>query len=243
MAQDRCHVSPITPSNQLLAALPADSQAALAGLLEPVSLTPGQRLSAVDLPVTYAYFPHTAVVSLLTPLAQGWAVASALVGREGVVGLPAVLGLALATTDAQVELPGTAARIALPAFRVALARDRTLFERLQRHLQVAHAQLAQTGACNRTHRDPERLARWLLEVLDRTTLTTLPLTPAFLAAVLGVRPAAVVLALGPLKQAGYLRYQPGQVTVIDRAGLEGTTCSCYWALQHTVAQLLGPHVV
>jgi CRP-like cAMP-binding protein len=90
-------------------------------------------------------------------------------------------------------------------------------------------QIVQAGACNRLHTMEERCARWLLMMHDRTDKqnSTFPLTQEFLAEMLGVRRATVNLAIGILKNAGFIEYVRGQITIVDRVGLESASCACY----------------
>jgi hypothetical protein len=46
---------------------------------------------------------------------------------------------------------------------------------------------------------------------------------------LGVRRAGVTEAAGALQRTGAIRYERGLVTVLDRALLEHSACSCYAA--------------
>jgi CRP-like cAMP-binding protein len=86
---------------------------------------------------------------------------------------------------------------------------------------------SQTAACNRLHSVEQRTARWLLMAGDRLGGNVLPLTQEFLAAMLGVRRSGVSEAAGELQRSGLIRYRRGEITIIDRQGLEKTACECY----------------
>src|SRR3569833_2837631 len=91
---------------RLLAALPPDDFAALAPALRPVELELRQALHRPDRPIEAAYFVEGGMVSMLAPLEEGQTVVGGVVGREGLVGLPVVLGADSATTEALVQMQG-----------------------------------------------------------------------------------------------------------------------------------------
>jgi CRP-like cAMP-binding protein len=97
---------------------------------------------------------------------------------------------------------------------------------------------SQTAACNRLHSVEQRTARWLLMASDRLGSPVLPLTQEFLAAMLGVRRSGVSEAAGELQRSGLIRYRRGQITIIDRAGLEKTACECYRLDHQRIDRLL-----
>jgi CRP-like cAMP-binding protein len=98
---------------------------------------------------------------------------------------------------------------------------------LLRYMQTLFFQVSQGGACFRHHTIEERLARWLLMVSDRIGSNELPLTQEFMAQMLGTRRASVTIAAGTLQEAGFIRYQRGRITIVDRECLEEACCECY----------------
>src|SRR5947209_11783719 len=83
--------APEPRQNRLLAGLPAAAYGRLLPDLEPVALSHGQILYEPGEPIRHAYFPVTALASLLTLSNEGQAVEVAAVGRDGIVGLPLFL--------------------------------------------------------------------------------------------------------------------------------------------------------
>lgn len=225
-------------TNRLLALLPADDAARLLPQLTPVQLAHGQTLHNVGEPIVYVYFPLNALISLVTPLADGMAVESAVVGKEGFAGLPLALGLDHDTVTAIVQVPGTALRMTAADFRRALSESGALREIAHRYVQSVIAHMAQSAACNRLHPMNERCARWLLETQDRVGTESFSLTQEFLAAMLGVRRATVTVAAGMLQQAGLITYRRGRVIILDRERLEAASCECYRAIVETTDRLL-----
>jgi CRP-like cAMP-binding protein len=229
-----------TSRNRLLAALPPEALAALRPRLEPVELPLRKTLHAVGEPITSIYFPETGYVSMLATLEDGDSAEVGLVGREGMVGLPVLLGAECDDIEAMVQNPGTALRMDARAFRAELDRAPAVRTLLLRYALVHHGQVARTAACNGRHHTDQRLARWLLMAHDRTTGNDeFPMTHEFLSMMLGVRRAGVTMAAGQLQKAGFIRYERGCVEVTDRPGLESVACECYGVVRRASDILLG----
>jgi CRP-like cAMP-binding protein len=219
--------------------LPPDAFVALAPALRPVGLglkqslySPGRRIGAV-------HFPESGMVSMLAPLEGGELLEVGLVGREGLVGLPVVLGEDSSTTEALVQAPGAAWRVRATALRRALEAGPALKALLLRYVQAFHAQVAQTAACNARHALEARFARWLLLAHDRAEGDAFPMTQEFAAMMLGVRRAGVSVAAAVLQKAGVIAYAHGRVAVLDRAGLEAASCECYGTVRRQFDRLPG----
>ena len=225
--------------NRLLAALPPDGFAALAPALRPVELDFRQTLHRPDRPIEAAYFVEGGMVSLLTPLEEGQTTEVGIVGREGMIGLPVVLGADSVATEALVQMQGTALRVPAAELREAFEASAALRGVLLRYAQASHAQIAQTAACNGQHAVDERLARWMLMAHDRAEADEFPMTQEFIATMLGVRRAGISVAAGVLQKAGVIRYGYGRIEVLDRAGLEAASCECYGAVRRQYERLLG----
>ena len=211
----------------LLAALPAAALARLRPHLRRVQLPQGLVLYEPGEPIVDVYLPDGAVVSLLAVGEGDEAVEAGLVGAEGLVGLPIVLGATAAPHRAVCQLAGAAWRLPAAAFAAEAGRDGPTRARLARYAQALLVMTAQGALCNARHPVPRRAARWLLLARDRSGADDLPLTHEFLAQMLAVRRASVTEALAPLQAAGLLRQDRGQVVLCDRAGLEAVACSCY----------------
>ncbi len=230
---------PANEQNHLLGSLPAEEYARLRSDLEPVQLSVKQVLWEPEARIHSVYFPRTAVLSLLTPLANRVYVEAATVGREGMEGTPVVLGVRNTSVRAIAQVAGTAARVDAGRFTEWLrAADGMLFPLMLRYAQALHEQTAQSVACNRRHDVDARCARWILMTHDRAGVSEFPLTHDLLAVMLGVRRASVTEAAGVLAQAGLIRSKRGTVAVLDRAGLEGASCECYGVVRRRYNQLL-----
>lgn len=236
---DTDQAAPTAGVNRLLSRLPVAEYTWIRALLEPASLRVRQVLYEAGEPITHVYFPTSAVVSLLVMGEDGSSVETALVGHDGVVGLPVALGLDRDATQAICQISGTALRLTGSAFRAALGRGDGLRDAVQRYSQVTFAQVARTAACNRLHPMYGRSARWLLEIQDRVSGDSFPATHELLAAMLAVRRATITVTLGELQEEGYIRYRRGRITIVDRGRLEGVACECYRAVAEVTRWLAG----
>ena len=191
-------------------------------------------------PVAAVHFPETGWASMLATLEDGDAAEVGVIGYEGMIGLPVLLGADRDDIEAMVQCPGTALRIEAAAFREELERAPAFRDLLLRYALVHHGQTARIAACNGRHPTGQRLARWLLMAHDRAEGDNFPMTHEFLGMMLGVRRAGVTVAAGVLQRAGFIRYDRGRIEVTDRAGLEAATCECYGVVRRAYERLLGP---
>lgn len=235
-ARDR---SPNGTRNRLLASLPAEEYARLAPALERVELTLKQVAFDVDRPIEHVYFPEAAVVSVLGVMADGSAIETATIGREGMVGLPVFLGTGQTSAQAFTQIPGPALRMTAEAFRAAVVASPAFTRVLLRYTQALFTLVAQSSACNRMHAMTERCARWLLHCHDRMERDEFPLTHQFLSQMLGVRRATVTEAMSALQARGAVAYVMGVVEVRDRVVLESAACECYAIIAREFDRLLG----
>ncbi len=207
---------------------------------EPTSLPYRQVLQEPNKPISYVYFPFSGVVSVvIPPEGRGHGVEVGLVGREGVVGVPVVLGADSTPARWLVQVPGEALRVPAEEFRAHAGR-RPLRDLLLLYANAYLAQVSQAVACNGLHSVQERLCHWLLMVHSRAESDEFPLTHEFLAAMLGVRRAGVTVAARGLQNAGLIRYDRGRLEVLDRPGLQSAACRCHRVVQAELARLPGP---
>jgi CRP-like cAMP-binding protein len=213
--------------NLLLAALPANEYERLASGLEPVTITYGQVLYEPGDRMRDVYFPSDCLVSLLTLVEGHRALEVGLVGREGMIGARLALGATQSSVRALVQGTGSAMRMNSERFLREFRRSQTLQRVLLKFTDTLMVQVSQTAACNRFHVVEARLARWLLMTAERMRSDTFHLTHGFLADMLGVRREGVTVAAGVLQRRGIIRYRRGNITIVDRQGLEVACCSCY----------------
>ena len=227
--------------NALLDSLPPADQGRLAGKLQRehgrikrVLYAKGGRLDTV-------YFPVDSVVSVLTAMKDNAGVEIATIGNEGMVGSAVVLGSSTmpAREYAQVQVPGALLRLDTAAFTSEIARDGPFRALALRYTQALFSQISQQVACNGLHSVEERCSRWLLLTHDRVGVDEFPMTQEFLSQMLAVRRASVTLAAGALQHAGFIHYRHGRITIVDRDGLEASSCECYQVIREEFDRLLG----
>jgi CRP-like cAMP-binding protein len=214
-------------ANRLLMSLDQADFGLLAPHLPVVSLTQGQVLQEQEARVEQVYFPLSGMVSLISVMAGGEVVDTATVGREGAIGAFGGLGPWNAFTRAVVRLPGAAAVISVSNFQAAVGQSERIRNLILRYKEALLAQVQQTVACNAMHPLEARLARWLLQTLDRADDPNLPLTHEFIYEMLAVRRSTVTVVAGELQQRGLIRYYRGRIEIIDRLKLEEAACECY----------------
>ena len=225
--------------NQLLSALPERELEVLAPHLERGSLRHRQTIYDPGVPIPYAVFPETSLVSIVNTMSDGAALEAAVVGFEGMASMPLFHGVESAREHAFVQVPGEAYRIDAGTFRTLLPALPTLVERLHRFAAALFTMVSQTSACERRHAMQQRCARWLLYAHDRVDGDRVEMTQHFLALMLGVRRATVTVAASALQEAGLIDYSRGKIVVCDRAGLERAACECYDVVRDTYSRLLG----
>ena len=225
--------------NYLLAALPSDEHAAR--LFPQLQLTPmplGMILHETGRPISYAYFPTTAIVSLLYLTEEGGSAEIAVIGNEGVAGIALFLGGQSTTNQAVVQSAGYGYRLQgqslLDTFHEGGAMQRLLL----RYTQALITQMAQTAVCNRHHSLDQQFCRWLLLSLDRLPRNTLGMTQQLIANMLGVRREGVSVAAKKLHDAGLIHYNRGRIKILDRSGLEARVCECYAVVKKESDRLL-----
>ena len=236
--------SPHNPrQNHLLAALPAAECDYLFHHLELVRMPLGHPLYESGTQMHHVYFPTTAIVSLLHVMEDGASNAIAMVGNEGVVGVPLFMGGNTTPGWAAVQSAGHGYRLRAQFLtdefnRVGGRRSGAFQNVLLRYTQALMTQTAQTVVCNRHHSVHQQLCRWLLLSLDRLPTNELIMTQELIANMLGVRREGVTEAARNLQQAGLIEYRRGHITVVNRAGLEARVCECYAVVKKEFDRLL-----
>lgn len=215
------------PTNQLLAALPKDEYQRLLPKLDPFTLVFGEVIYEPGDLMRNVYFPTSGIISLLAAVEDRATLEVGIVGREGMVGLPAFMGVKTSGNRAVVQGAGAAMRMKATAFRNECENGGSFPRILRRYTHSRLTQIAQGAACNRFHPIDARLARWLLMTRDRMGADQFQLTQEFLSNMLGVRREGVNKAAGALQQQNLISYSRGDLLILDRVGLKAIACHCY----------------
>ena len=186
----------------------------------------------------YAYFPTTAIVSLHYVMESGASAETAGVGNEGIVGMALFMGGDTTPSSAVVQTAGHGYRLAGNMLKKEFNRASVTQRLLLRYIQALIAQMIQTAACNRYHSVEQQLCRWLLLTLDRVSSRELVMTQELVASMLGVRREGITEAAGKLQRAGVISYRRGHISVLERAGLEASSCECYAVVRKELSRLL-----
>jgi CRP-like cAMP-binding protein len=205
-----------------------------------VALPLGQALYESGAMLTHGYFPTTAIVSLTYVTESGASSEIAVVGNDGIVGVPLFTGGGSTPSRAVVQSAGAGFRMSGRAIREEFSRSASVMMPLLRYTQALIAQMAQIAVCNRHHRVDQQLCRWLLLSLDRLPGHDLVVTQELIANLLGVRREGVTEAAVALQKAGLISYRRGHITVVDRPGLEQRSCECYAVVKAEYDRLMPP---
>jgi CRP-like cAMP-binding protein len=213
--------------NAILTQLTGSDMAAVMDGGEPVAFKLRQNVYEPEQRIGEVYFPLTSVISVVTHMANGAMIEIGTIGREGVTGVPLLMGSDTTANLSFCQVHGEAWKLPAATFRELLAQSKLFRDLLNRYLQAYVNMLGQLVAFNRLHSVLERCSRWILMTQDRVDENQFPLTHEFLATMLGSRRSGVTIAAAILQKAGFIHYARGHITVLDRLGLEAATCECY----------------
>lgn len=221
------YTRPAVSGNIILNSLEPDEYERLTRFFKVVDLEAQQTLYAAGDPIAHAYFPVDSVVTAVATMNDGSTVETAMIGREGLVGIGAAIGGYRARHWVRVLLPGEAVRVEAGFLRE-LFNDSPAWQKLLlRYYAVLISQVSRRAVCNTRHRLNERLCTWLLMLHDRVGRDDLPLTQETAARQLGVRRAGVNECMGYLQKLGFVMHRRGHVRLLNREALEAAACVCY----------------
>jgi len=225
--------------NLILSALPQNEYERVQPHLIDVELVKGEIVYEPESHIPFVIFPYTGSISIVAVMADGSQVEVGITGREGMVGLPLVLGTDRAPLRAMVQIPGAGVQMKSEAFKEETSRCGEMYRLLLRYSQAFFVNAAMAAACNRLHKIDARLARWLLTAEDRAQTADLKLTHEFLSIMLGTRRAGVTEAVGRMQSDGLIENSRGQIRILDQRGLEAASCECYGVVRNEFSRLLG----
>lgn len=224
--------------NKLLALLPPTELATVLERCETVTIESKQLVFRREAPIDYVYFPEDCVISLVTEMEDGDSVEAMTVGSDGFAGIAVFHQAPSSRLKGIGQITGESRRVSAADFRELTLSCEAFDKLLHRYSQFVFETVAQSAACNRLHVIEQRCARWLLMSQDRVGRNRFDLTQEFLAEMLGVRRPGVTVAMGILEKAGLIMHGRGNITVVDRTGLEKVTCECYRTIRDRQAKLI-----
>jgi CRP-like cAMP-binding protein len=224
--------------SRLLALLPLAERERLLQNSDRLPIEASQVLFKPNGRISHVYFPLSGMASLVLKTKTGVGVEVGTVGNEGMVGMPLYFGAKSSPTEGIWQVSGEAVRISAKHFKQELERAGDLRFVLQRFSQALLNQISQSVLCNHLHPIEQRLSRWLLMTHDRVGVDEFHLTQEYVAHMLAVRRPSVTVAAGMLQKGGLIQYSRGNLTVVNRRGLEASSCECYAVVRREFARLL-----
>jgi CRP-like cAMP-binding protein len=219
--------APSKTGNQILASLALADFALLKPNLESVDLPLRRQLELRGRPIENIYFFDSGLGSMVVSAGANHNIEVGIIGREGMTGLPVLLGVEHAAHETFIQTAGKGWRIPTEKLRAAMAQSPELQRSLLRYAYTLMTQMAYTVLANGRYKIEERLARWLLMADDRADGGVITLTHEFLALMLGARRASVTLALSELQKRKVLRVVRRCITILNRPALEEAANGSY----------------
>jgi len=224
--------------NRILQKIPLEDWDLIGPHLEAVTLKERQVIEVPGKAITHAYFLEIGVASVVAVDAEDHRIEVGVIGYEGVTGVPLIMGDTRAQHSTYMQIGGSGHRIAQEVLCGALAKSDGLRSLFLKSAQGFMIQTAHTALANGRAKLEQRLARWLLMAHDRTTSDAVPLTHEFLAVMLGVRRAGVTVAIHGFERRGLVTTRRGQLTIVNRAGIEQVAGSFYGTPEAELKRLL-----
>lgn len=228
-------------NNHLLAAMSPDVIDRIAGRMELVSFDLGNVLYEAGDKMTHIYFPTTAIISLLYVMENGGTAEIGIAGNNGLVGIALFMGGDTTSSRAIAQSAGESLRMRGEDLMLEFKLGGLFQDILLRYTQALMTQISQTAVCNRLHSIEQQLCRWLLINHDQLPADKLVMTHELIANMLGVRREGVTQAAGHLQDMGLIKYARGTVYILDRPGLERSSCECYKVVTAEYDRLLGEY--
>lgn len=213
--------------NLLISLLPKSFQDDFLFKAELTDLTLSQMICIAGNPIDFLYFPIDGFISILQSIDEHQPLEVGMIGREGVFGAEAILGLTNNAFGAIVQGSGSAWKIHVNEFLIAIEKSKVFKDLIQNYLGVRISQLGLSAACEHFHEIGPRLAKWLLMSQDRALSPTFLMTHEFISLMLGVRRVGVTTAAADFRRRGLIEYHRGEMKILNRMALKAEACSCY----------------
>jgi CRP-like cAMP-binding protein len=220
--------------NKLLAGLPDEELQRLSSHLKKVDLQQGDVLHEADAPPDFVYFLEEGVAGLSVTSRDGTELNLSIVGNESTVGERAIFRKGSFIVRCEMLTVGNGYTLHPDIFHDEFYKGGVLHDFVISKIESRLAETSQTALCNHTHSIEQRLSRWILTLADRLESEELVLTQDYIANMLGVHRPGVSIAAAGLQDAGYIEYQRGHIKILNRKGLENSTCECYEIIKEAV---------
>lgn len=224
-------------TNRLLAALTPAAQAQVLSLARMIDLPQETLLAQSDEQSSHVHFLTSGVASFVVSAKDGGSAEIGMIGNEGMVGSVSLLGSYAPVSHCLMQMDGAGYRVSVSDMRRLFEGSGEIRQRVLQSMQQQMLTVSQIAACNRLHNATERLSRWLLTASDRIGSDTVSLTQESLSQMLGTRRTTVALVAGALQRSGLIRYQRGNVNIVNRDGLTDAACDCYTITRKMVDNL------
>jgi CRP-like cAMP-binding protein len=206
--------------NLLLAALPAGELERLEKHLRPVDLPRRKQLELPGKPIRQVYFPESGITSIV---AEGGKkdsqVEIGIIGREGMTGLPVLLGDDRFIYSSYMQVGGQGQMLEVEVLQELIQRNPECQKLFLNFALTFLLQVSETAVANARARIEERLSRWLLMAADRVGDEEIMLTHEFLSLMMGARRPGVTEAMHALTKKGLIATRRGVIALLDRGGL------------------------
>ncbi|MBS7698396.1 MULTISPECIES: Crp/Fnr family transcriptional regulator [unclassified Chelatococcus] len=228
--------------NGVLSSLSLPEKAVLAPLLETVDLPNKAALELANTPIEHVYFLESGIASTFTVASSRQRAEAGLIGREGLTGLPVLLGMAQAPSETIMQVTGTGFRVRSHDLQVVMRHHEAIRQKLLKFVLAFLIQIGFTALSRSRLKIEGRLARWILMSADRMDDIDLRLTHEFFADLMSVRRASITEAIQMLEYRGLIRAGRQRIVILNRTGLQMLTMGIYGVPEAEYARLFGKSV-
>ena len=224
--------------NRLLAGFSRMERDQLIDRGERLRIPVGEVICEPGQPSRYVVFPITGIYSAVISFANRSVVETAMIGNEGIAGIPAIFNMRFTPIRIVARTEGDALRVAVSDVQDILAGSPAARDLIGRYALTLFQQTSQNAACNLRHRLDQRMCRWLAATADRAAQTEFRVTQEFLGEMLGVSRQSINTTAGTLHERGLITYSRGRLAIVDRARLEAAACECHEATRTAYHRLM-----
>ncbi len=222
--------------NAILQRLTESDLALLLPLMRRVALRRKQKLQFGHRKINAVTFLEDGVAAVLA-VAPSQEIHSevALVGREGMTGLPLICGDDTSAFEIVMQTDGRGQQVSADGFCRALDASPTLRSSLLSYYNLFSIECAETALANARGRLDERLARLLLRSQDRLGKSMVCVTHEALASMLGVRRSGVSTTLKTFEREGLVTTFRKAIRIDKRGELQTRAREFYASVNGTPA--------